>query len=72
MDNNFYNDIDKLDKKTLDAARRGDTKAVLSSLNDKDRKKIQDMLDDKEKLKRLLSSPAAQKLIEIFGGKQNG
>ncbi len=68
MDNNF----DKINKDTIDAARRGDTKAVISSLNEADRKKIEEVLADKEKLKQILSSDAAQKLMKILGGNKNG
>lgn len=68
MNNNF----DKLDKKTLEAARRGDTDAVMSGLSDADRKKVNEVLADKDKLKQILSSDAAQQLMKILGGKQNG
>ncbi|MBR5472584.1 MAG: hypothetical protein IKU82_01195 [Clostridia bacterium] len=68
MNNNF----DKIDKKTLDAARRGDTNAVLGTLNDSDRKKIEEVLSDKDKLKQILNSDTAKNLIKILGGKQNG
>ena len=68
MNNNF----DKLNKDTIDAARRGDTKAVISSLNETDRKKIEEVLADKDKLKQILSSDAAQKLMKFLGGNKNG
>ena len=68
MNNNF----DKLDKNTIDAARRGDTNAVLSGLNEADRQKVKEVLADKDKLKQILSSDAAQKLIKILGGNKNG
>ena len=68
MNNNF----DKIDKKTIDAARRGDTDAVMQGLSDNDRKKVQEVLTDKDRLKQILSSDAAQQLMKILGGKQNG
>lgn len=68
MNNNF----DKIDKKTLEAARRGDTDAVMSGLSDADRQKVNEVLADKDKLKQILSSNAAQQLMKILGGKQNG
>lgn len=68
MNNNF----DKIDKKTIDAARRGDTEAVMQGLSDTDRQKVQEVLADKNKLKQILSSDAAKNLIKILGGKQNG
>lgn len=69
MNNNF----DKIDKATIDAAKRGDTEAVMSSLSDADRRKVEETLADKEKLRQILSSDTAQKLIKILGGdKKNG
>lgn len=68
MNNNF----DKIDKKTLEAARRGDTDAVMSGLSIADRQKVNEVLADKDKLKQILSSDAAQQLMKILGGKQNG
>lgn len=68
MDNNFGN----IDKKTIDAARRGDTNAVLKNLSDTDRKKVEEILADQNKLKQILSSDAAKNLMKILGGKQNG
>lgn len=69
MNNNF----DKIDKATFDAAKRGDTEAVMSSLSDADRRKVEETLADKEKLRQILSSDTAQKLIKILGGdKKNG
>ena len=68
MDNNF----NKIDKATLDAARRGDANALMQNLDDKDRKKVEEVLNDKDKLKQILNSPAAQNLMKILGGKQNG
>ncbi len=69
MNNNFS----KIDKKTIDAARRGDTDAVMQGLNASDRKKVEEVLADQDKLKQILSSDAAQQLIKFLGGeKQNG
>ncbi len=68
MNNNFGN----IDKKTIDAARRGDTNAVLNNLSDTDRKKVEEILADQNKLKQILNSDAAKNLMKILGGKQNG
>ena len=65
-------DFSKIGKDTLDAARRGDTNAVLQNLNETDRKRIEEVLSDKDKLKQILSSDMAQNLMKILGGKQNG
>lgn len=61
-----------IDKKTLDAARRGDKNAVLQNMNDDDRKQLEEALADKEKLQKILSSDAAKQIMKILGGKQNG
>ena len=66
------NDFGKIDKKTLDAARRGDKDAVLQNLKEDDRKKIEEVLADKEKLNKILNSDAARKLMKFLGGKKNG
>ena len=68
MNNNFGN----IDKKTIDAARRGDTNAVLNNLSDTDRKKVEEILADQNKLKQILNSDAAKNLMKILGGKQYG
>lgn len=65
--NNF-----NIDKSTINAARRGDKDALLKNLSDDDRKKLEETLSDKQKLQQLLNSDAAQKLMKILGGKQNG
>ncbi len=68
MNNNF----DKIDKNTIEAARRGDTDSIMSSLNESDCKKVKEVLADKEKLNQILNSDAAKKLMKILGGKNNG
>ncbi len=66
------NDFSKIDKNTIDAARRGDTDALMSNLSENDRKKINDVLADKDKLKQILNSDAAKNLMKILGGNKNG
>lgn len=69
MNNNFNN----IDKSTLDAARRGDTNAILKNLNEEDKKKIEEVLADRDKLKQILNSDTAKQLFKILGGdKKNG
>ncbi len=68
MDKNFNN----IDKKIIDAARRGDKDAVLSNLSNDDRKKINGILADKKRLEEVLKSDAAQKIMKILGGNNNG
>ncbi len=69
MNNNF----NKIDKATLDAARRGDTDAVFKNVSASDRQKIEQVLADKNKLNQILSSDAAKQLIKFLNGdKRNG
>lgn len=73
MNNNSNQNFDGIDKKTIDAARRGDTASIMKNLSDNDRQKVQEVLADKDKLKQILSSEAAQKLMKILGGEsKNG
>lgn len=66
------NDFSKIGKDTIEAARRGDTKAVMSNLSDSERKKVNEILANKDKLKEILNSDAAKQVMKILGGKQNG
>lgn len=72
MNNDIGKKINNIDKNTIEAAKRGDTDAVLQSLNKSDRKKIEETLSDKEKLKKILNSDAAKNLMKILGGNKNG
>ena len=64
MNKNF----DNLDKNTIDAAKRGDTEAILKSINPTDRKKIEEIIADKNKLDQILNSSTARQLIKFLNG----
>lgn len=64
MNKNF----DNLDKNTIDAAKRGDTEAILKSINPTDRKKIEEIIADKNKLNQILNSSTARQLIKFLNG----
>ncbi len=72
MNNDIGKKIKNIGKNTIEAAKRGDTDAVLQSLNESDRKKIEETLSDKEKLKKILNSDAAKNLMKILDGNKNG
>ena len=56
----------------INKAKNGDTSSLLGSLSPEDRKRVNDALNDKERLKQILSSDAAKKLLNLLGGKNNG
>lgn len=60
----------KLDKKTLQSAAKGEISGLMASLNEEDKKKLNDALSDKEKARQLLSSDAARQLLQNLFGKQ--
>ena len=72
MNNDIGKKIKNIGKNTIEAAKCGDTDAVLQSLNESDRKKIEETLSDKEKLKKILNSDAAKNLMKILDGNKNG
>lgn len=72
MNGDLNKKIKSIDKSTLEAAKRGDTNTVLKKLNESDRKKLEELLSDKEKLNSLLNSSAAKKLKKILEGNQDG
>ncbi len=52
------------------AAASGDSKALLSSLNESDRKKLNNILNDRTALENLLKNPAAQQLLKKLSGEK--
>ncbi len=65
------NDI-KLNKETLEAAKRGDKEALMANLSESEKKQLMSALNDKEGLKSLLNSDTARRLMKILGGNKNG
>ena len=64
----------KLDRDTINkAARSGNTDALLNALSEDDRKKLNDILSNKNALAELLKSPQAAAILKsLYGGKKNG
>lgn len=63
----------KIDRKTLEkAAASGDATNLVNSLSDKDKEKLNNILNDKEQLEKVLKSPQAKMLFKMFGGGKNG
>lgn len=58
----------KIDRNTVENAKKGDLSGVLSSLPEEDAKKLKEALSDKEKTRQLLSSDAAKAIMNILLG----
>lgn len=73
FENIFKKSGGKIDRKTLEKAQKsGDATALVNSLSDSDKQKLNNILSDKEQLAQLLKSPQAQMLLKLFGGDKNG
>lgn len=72
MDNkNNTSDFSKMniDQAKIDAAKRGDKKALLNSLSKEDLETLNTILSDKQKLEGILKSPQAIAILKALGGK---
>lgn len=52
------------------AAASGNYEGILQKADEADREKIKGLLNNPEKMKQVLSSPAAQRLIEMLNDKK--
>ena len=66
--NNLQNNIN-LSQETLNAAKKGNKEALLNSLSKEDKEKLNEVLNDKQKLESILKSPMASALLKALGGK---
>lgn len=63
----------KLSREELEkAAKSGDASALIGNLSSKDKEKLNQILQDKSELEKVLKSPQAQMLLKMFGGGKNG
>ena len=69
MDKNLNNIGGKISKEAIEKAKKGDNSALLSSLSDEDKQKIEGLLKDKNALSNILSTPEAKAIMKLFGGK---
>jgi len=59
----------KFDRKTLEkAAKTHNANDLVKNLSQQDKQKLENILSDKEKLKKVLESPEAKMLLKLFGG----
>ena len=57
-----------IDSESINAAMNGDGSALLQKLDSADRAKVENLLNDKQALQKLLSSDAAQQLLKQLSG----
>ena len=63
----------KIDRDTLEKAKNsGDVSSLVNNLSAEDKQKLNNILNDKEQLEKVLKSPQAQMLLKLFGGGKNG
>ena len=63
----------KINKDSLNRAKKGDVSELISQLSDADQKKLKAALNDKKLAKEILSSKEAKNILKNFlGGKGNG
>ncbi len=74
FDNIISSSGGKIDRQTIsNAAKNGDTSALVNSLSQQDKQKLNDILSDKQALSELLKSPQAQAIMKILKkGNNNG
>lgn len=79
--NNQNNEFDKIinksggkvDREALEKAKKsGDVSSLVNNLSNEDKQRLNNILNDKEQLEKVLKSPQAQMLLKLFGGGKNG
>ena len=69
MNNQYNGDIEKMIK---NGASKSDVDKMIKKLSPEDTKKLNEMLNDKQAMDKLLSDPKVQAMIKLLGGKKNG
>lgn len=59
----------KFDSKTIEAAKNGNTEALINNLSKEDKEKLNSILNDKQAIENILKSPQAAAILKAFGGK---
>jgi hypothetical protein len=54
------------------AVKSGNTAPLVNNLSDNDKQKLNNILNNKDELERLLTSPQARLILKMLGGKENG
>lgn len=73
QNNNFDNLLKnngKIDKKAVEnAVKTGNTDSLVNSLSKEDKRKLLNIMNDKQAMSDILKSPQAQALLKLFGDK---
>ncbi len=72
MNNNSKNNEGaaiNLNNEIINMAKSGDKKALLNSLSNEEKEKLNAVLNDKQKLESILKSPQAIAILKALGGK---
>ena len=73
QNNNFDNLLKnngKIDKKAVEnAVKTGNTDSLVNSLSKDDKRKLLNIMNDKQAMSDILKSPQAQALLKLFGDK---
>ena len=73
QNNNFDNLLKnngKIDKKAVEnAVKTGNTDSLVNSLSKEDKRKLLNIMNDKQAMSVILKSPQAQALLKLFGDK---
>ena len=59
----------KFDSKTIEAAKKGDTKELIKNLSQEYKEKLHAILNDKKAIEDFLKTPQAAAILKAFGGK---
>ena len=67
---NLLKNNGKIDKKAVEnAVKTGNTDSLVNSLSKEDKRKLLNIMNDKQAMSDILKSPQAQALLKLFGGK---
>jgi len=70
MANNNFSNFFSAPTDKADAEKKANK--LISGLNADEKNELQEILGDRDKINAVLSSPAAQKIMEKLNGKKNG
>lgn len=72
MENSKNNPLNLNNEELKNAIKSGDKKALINSLSQEERDKLNSILNDKKAISDILKSPEAKAIIKNFFGGKNG